>query len=228
MVGRGLFAEAKSKSDRALIKVEESKLDLKLYLPQNAASLWSCYRSQLLAQLMRILGIDHLGAEKQIYRLLTEEITQLQDVMVDEDIPHVSWLECPKIPAEENEHAAPATRLELTTAAAAFKTTNKHLNLTVKFPIGRMSELPVEIPEPTRPTAKYRQLLEKVVTQAQQIFGEKQDLDSLSMTSVREALDEVSLPLNMHQILGIQASQATSFEACAKIGAAGELFVRVS
>lgn len=66
---------------------------------------------------MRILGIDNSGAEKQIYRLMTEATTQLQNIMVEEDIPNMSWLEPPSTPAkvEDDIHVTYATPLEYAT-----------------------------------------------------------------------------------------------------------------
>lgn len=203
-------------SDRVLIKVEERDHRLVLYLPRNAASFQSCYRSQLPAQLMQTLGIDNSGAEKQIYRLLTEDTLQLENIMVDEDIPHVSWLEKPYIPAkvEDNLHDAYAT--------ATLTATRKYVN---SLAVGWAPEPPIEKLQPRTHTVEYRQLLERVIRQAQQIPGKEKDRSAFSMTPLGEALDEGPLPSDIRQILGLQRGQAMTFEDNAKIGAAGELFV---
>lgn len=217
VVKQGLTV-AESRSDRVLIKVEESNLRLKLYLPQDPASLQSCCCSQLPAQLMQILGIDNSGAEKQIYRLLTEDTTQLQNIMVDEDIPHVLWLKKPHIPAEFVDNVLDAY------STTSFKATRKYLN---SLAVGLAPKPRMENLQPIH-TVEYRQLLERVIRQAQRIPGKEKDRGAFSMTSVHEALDGATLHSDIRQILGIQGGQAMNFEANAKIGAAGELFVSLA
>ena len=91
--------EFEAKSDRALLKVKQSKKRLKVYIPRDVSKRKSCYSTQMPTELMRILGIVGDRAEKKIYRLLTEPVGALDRVMEDEDIPAVSWLERVPIPS---------------------------------------------------------------------------------------------------------------------------------
>ena len=220
--------EVEAPSDRALIKVEEIDNHLRLYLPEDPDTLKSCYRSQLPAQLMLILGIDNPGAEKQIYRLLTESNTQLQKVMEEEDIPEVPWL-C-KLPvltqAAESTHAPLATPLEIIRRVTSPGVARENLLSPVEIPARQTFELALDASPRTLPSDEYRRLLERVVKQARRSDSEFPGADDLSMTALRQALDDVPiLPLNIRNVLGLREDQLMSFEDNAKIGAAGELFV---
>ena len=99
LIIEGTSGTIRVRSERALVKVEETDDSLKIYAPSNEAGLYSCLRTELPRELSIILGIPDNGADKQVYRILNEEQTTLIDIMRDEDIPKVSWLDEPPVPA---------------------------------------------------------------------------------------------------------------------------------
>ena len=86
-------------SDRAVPRVDRDKSGLKICVASDPKSLYSCYRGELPAKVAGLLGIQASAAEKEIYRILNDEGRSLDDIMDDEDIPRIAWLEKPSTPA---------------------------------------------------------------------------------------------------------------------------------
>ena len=91
-------------SDRAVPRVDKEEGRLEICVPSDPESLYSCYRAELPAEVAVLLGIQDSTAEKKIYRILNDEGRSLDDIMDDEDIPRVAWLEKPSIPAPSDVH----------------------------------------------------------------------------------------------------------------------------
>jgi hypothetical protein len=209
------------RSDRAVVKVKEHSDQLKLYVPTDVAGLRSSYHAQLPAHLIRILGVNNQRAERQIYRILTEKVAQLPKIMEEEDIPDISWLEQLTVD-RHSKSLLGASRV----VGEGYGDSAPEI-----FPgIGLNSEQTSNEFEQAVNDIEYRRLLQRVVRQARTIPGflESTDDTVFSMDNMHEALEEASLPLTIRQILGVQENEPLTFDANAKIGAAGELFVSLS
>jgi hypothetical protein len=102
LIVKSVDNDVEVRSDRALVKVEKTPDGLKIHVPSDTAGLYSCYRTELPAELVSILGITDSKADKQVYRILNDEGNSLDDIMFDEDIPAVDWLEKPLVPSQDD------------------------------------------------------------------------------------------------------------------------------
>lgn len=113
--------DVEAKNDRSLVKIEQLEGRLKICVPSNEAGFYSCYRTELPAELVSTLGIEDAKAEKQVYRIMNDEAMSLDAVMRDEDIPDVAWLEKPPAPPSSIAAPVPAvTARSLSPATTSF------------------------------------------------------------------------------------------------------------
>jgi len=84
-------------SRRAQILVEGVDSTYRICVPRPASEQRSCYRSKLPEQMLRILGISDHSALHSVSRVLSEPLADLDDVMLDLNIPPASWLVTPPI-----------------------------------------------------------------------------------------------------------------------------------
>jgi hypothetical protein len=214
-------------SDRTLLKIEQDEQELNIYVPVDPVQQQLCYRTQMPAQLMKLLGINVTGAEKQIYRILTEPASQLDRIMVEEDIPTVLWLERVAV-CEDEETGWSRAPADLTTALTVDGDAILQYSSRAS-PLAPASPSTQSYVVDAFPLARYRRVLEHVVRHAQKIPQKPalQTEDRFSTRSLQESLDEIGQPMSL-QDFGIVPGQPMTFEARARIGAAGELYVSPS
>ncbi len=95
LVVRRAGDDVEARSDRALVKLEQTGGSLKIYMPSDEAGLNSSLPTELLSGLVSILDVTNAKATKQVYRSLNDEASSLDAVLKDEDTLHVTWLEKP-------------------------------------------------------------------------------------------------------------------------------------
>ena len=83
------------RSNRAVVKLEQVDAALHMYVPSDAGGLYSCFHTELPGELTRFLGIEDRGAAKTIYRILNDQVKDLDTIMEDEDVPDYFWIEKP-------------------------------------------------------------------------------------------------------------------------------------
>ena len=231
--------EAKVRSDRALVKIEQSEQSLVINVPGDETGLYSCYRNELPSELARILGIETDRAVKPVYRILKDEETELDDIMKDEDIPSYSWFEKPpplmvfrdpeptkmqdtgvdgdEIPGS-NEEIVITTRLE-----RCSQESSQNLPAPAMTFFEQVPDNSTALQRVTQQRA-YRRLLDSVIRQARSL-PESASEGSFSLAQIGEALDDIRPNSSLLQYLGRGYGGQGRFEDNAKVGAAGELFV---
>ena len=236
-------------SDRALVKINMSDQHLSIYVPSDAAGLYSCYRTELPAELVKILGIEDSGAAKQVYRILNDEATTLDGTMSNEDIPKVEWLGKVELPESSFSGVGVQTEcVETPTNGVLVTPTRSNARAMGVFqtpePPSFVSRNPVGgLFPPTPPPSispggtlgqvardnAYRQLLGNVANQARRI-PQKFRSEPFSMTDLAESL-EASVDPN-YDLVHLRQALSTEYGAAnfpdignSRIGAAGELFV---
>ena len=79
-------------ANKAYLVVKEERDCLWIVLPENDKERKLCLRSQLPGKLLDFFQIRKSNAEKQIYRFINEVDMGTDELISDEDIPHVEWL----------------------------------------------------------------------------------------------------------------------------------------
>lgn len=85
--------EIKVPTDKASIIVSTEDHSLRIVVPKDFIKRKSCFRSRLPQSLASVLGLYTTSDEKQIYRIINEVDMGTDQLMHEEDIPSVSWLE---------------------------------------------------------------------------------------------------------------------------------------
>ncbi|KIX09215.1 uncharacterized protein Z518_00294 [Rhinocladiella mackenziei CBS 650.93] len=206
------------RSDRAVVKVEQSDEALAIYVPDDNDGLYSCFHTELPGELTKFLGIEDRGRMKTIYRILNDVERDLDTIMGDEDIPGYSWIDKPPTLPQPLQVPVAPRRRESVESDSSMST---HLSLQEDLHVDRpVTQAPVW--QHVARTELYKKLLREVVRQARRIGDAS--TSSLSLTEIEEALNELENPLNYDELRRELATYGT-FEENARIGAAGELFV---
>ncbi len=87
-------------SDRAFIHHELVDGQLKIYVPLDQQQRRACYRSQLPGLLTNIMGIS-TSATFNISSIISCALADLYDILLEQDVPTVSWIERPVIEIPE-------------------------------------------------------------------------------------------------------------------------------
>ncbi|USP74759.1 hypothetical protein yc1106_02033 [Curvularia clavata] len=83
-------------SKRIAIHSEISEGMIKIYVPNETQHRETCYRSQLPHLLTNILSVDR-SATLDIWTIISSNIEDLEDILVQQDIPPVPWIDRPVI-----------------------------------------------------------------------------------------------------------------------------------
>jgi hypothetical protein len=240
------------RNDRAVVECNLSSGSLSLYVPSDRNGLQSCYETEMPGKIANeVLGIEDRGASKIVLRLLNDPSRDTDDIMRDEDIPDVAWIEKPPIvvqrpPTERTPSTTttsqsmiePATdtmveQLPLTTATATNMAVTVRETMTSaqapRRPLVFAQPVPIvtnlEEEAPWRRVARseqYRKVLEEVTRQARRLPRDSEA--DLELGAINEAIGDLSLSINYADLTTAFIGQST-FENNARIGAAGELFV---
>jgi hypothetical protein len=227
--------EVEVKSDRALVKIEQSEQSLAISVPSDEAGLYSCYRTELPSELAHILGIETDRAEKPVYRILNDEEMELDDIMKDEDIPSYSWFQKP--PPSTRVRGPGLTTTHGTELGDDLQENNGDVVVTTRFETSSRQELPAPATPPPQSISygsstlqhvaqerAYRRLLQSVVRQARRLPEAAAEAE-FSLAEIGDALDDLTSQSSLRQYLGLGYGSQATFEDNARVGAAGELFV---
>lgn len=229
--------ENRVRSDRALVKVEQTDHSLTISVPRDLNELNSCYRTELPSQICRILGLEKDKAReslKQVYRILNDEKVTLEDIMKEEDIPSYDWFEKPEVSAtvrgpglattlasEPPETLQPATQeVVVRSRQEAFSPQETPTTLTPPT-TSQVSRFGAASTLPRATTDRsYLRLLQSITRQARrspEAGAGPGSSDNLSLATLDDALDDLATE---QQYFGDAHDHGNN-----KIGAAGELFV---
>lgn len=117
------------RSDRPVLHDEFFENQLKLYVPHNTSQQAACYRSQLPNFMARFLGVTG-GATHPISLILSSNLSVLEDILFEQDIPPVEWIEQPRI-----ERPTPSEDDRSTTAAPTPRSPASHYDGSVTLPM---------------------------------------------------------------------------------------------
>lgn len=238
------------RSTRAVVKIDTLDDQIRLYVPSDKDGLYSCYCTELPGELSKALRIDGQGANKTIYRLLNDQVKDLETIMQDEDLIEYPWIPKPAqraravtpgmvAPDADNSQdiqiCGPQTEETQTDIRSASQSQQLVLMREI-IPEGRANQtlpprpiaqvnLRMPIEQPWRRVARdeaYRKLLREVTRQARRVTRGLSGPFSLSDMS--DALSEMNANVNFDSLrMGLEGN--SDFESNARIGAAGELFV---
>ena len=242
----------KAQSDRVLGKVERMSESLTFYVPQEQEAQKSCYRSYLPVEIAKLLKPTSSGADRKIYRILTEPIIYLNSVMVEEDIPQIDWIEKHQsllqlsVLDEAAAEAANAATIEPLETAPAFESRSTFAfnfgtnSRTIRpwYP-GRSSSPMPPLPADSNSTVNpityptfdfemgkegYRGLLQRVIRLARNAGRDEtqQPNNNFDMSDLRHSLPGQSI--SVAAMFGIQGAARGHPSVTNRIGAAGELF----
>ena len=218
---------------------------LKIFVPKDDTQRRRCYRAHLSKQLMEFLHVTTESANKQLYRILNDHPSTLDEILGEEGIPEVEWLARPDYPDEDSDQASDDLVISESASAqsrqssASDETTGLEIvprdgHLALRFgEAGRIHAYPRSlmyddgdsnfesgIPDPYSPE-RYRKVLEHVVRRAQ---GVERRRTNGGTAYDMGALSETLFSLNPED-LGIVPGQRIHPGVFRRIGAAGELFV---
>ncbi|KAF1842835.1 uncharacterized protein K460DRAFT_367777 [Cucurbitaria berberidis CBS 394.84] len=163
-------------SDRAFIHHEEVDGQLRIYVPAEQQQCRACYRSQMPELLTRVLGVD-ASAKFNISSIVASSLRDLDDILTEQDVPSVDWIEKPAIDIPElSEDERPRTPIPHSVFDDSDATTivNDSGYLTPRAPSRYRDESEhtpsrVDIRDAIQPPspAQYPRLIEQVVQIAQ-------------------------------------------------------------
>lgn len=161
----------KVQSERIAIHSEISEGMIKIYVPYKTQQRRICYRSQLPNLLTNILSTGP-SANFDISTIISSSIEELEDVLVEQDIPPVSWVNKPMIvvpygPEDDRPITPPAFHTGSDSATAFSRSRPITPDATPTYH-GRAVPTPDEeyIAEAT-PPPEYPVLIEQIVRSAQ-------------------------------------------------------------
>jgi hypothetical protein len=234
------------RSERAVVRIDETSDRLQIYVPSDPEGLYSCYCTELPIELAKALGIDDRGASKVIYRIINDQVKNLETIMRDEDLSQFSWIPRPATAPRQIPISPPRQDLVADQPSGVPQqngATEEEGDIFV-MPSGgvhaQSTSESSDVPEPgfrneyvaplqtpwqrVARSELYRKLLQSVIEQGRRTRGQTQDPFSLSQLG--HALNDSGITVD-HDELGREFSFIPPQER-ALIGAAGELFVRVS
>jgi hypothetical protein len=208
--------------NRVCLKLsEDDNGQLSLYFPQDARIRASCYRSQLPKLIQRFLGIADLAAEFGIHLVLDADADCLGDVLAENDIPSVSWIAVDEQYRSGTSHGNGDEDADVLTTPSTGDSSGKDDGDIVGL---RPADVVLDL---IKEEDIYRQLLDTVVKRARS-EGKNQSAGAgnWNLQALADALPE-ERPTDTAPPDLIPAFITYSVAHNNKIGAAGELYVRV-
>jgi hypothetical protein len=232
------------RSERAVVRVDETSDRLKIYVPSDHDGLSSCYCTELAGELAKSLRIEDCSADKIIYRIINDQVRDLDTIMQDEDLHRYPWLPQPVIrarpmrppfngqsdainlpggaTAEEDggDHGPPMIVTQNTASQSQHS-----LSITYVESEPELDQV-VSLQHPWQRVVRseqYLRLLRSVISQGRRLRSGLQDAFSLSQLD--SDLDKIIAHIDHHELT--REFWPTRPDERAWIGAAGELFVRI-
>lgn len=215
-------------SDRLAIHHDVCDEQIKVYVPADEQQRRSCYRSQLPKLLATILGVP-LSATFDISNIVSCNLPDLENVLVEQDISSVDWIERPVIVIPnvtvEQRLSTPAPTIAESETATLVKTVAGPMTPEAT-PIRYRRSVSREDPEvfvETAPPEQYPDLIEQVVRSARQAGHGYRNAEA----------DDVHEPVPRGQYREFDHSatfgvrSGNGFVHDRRIGAAGEAYVRL-
>jgi hypothetical protein len=187
-------------SDRAFIHHDTRDTKLKIYVPKDERKRRACYRSQLPELLTSILGAGS-HATFNVSSIVTSTLRDLDEVLIEQDIPPVDWIRKPVIEDKdyvEDERPYPAALVAE--------------NDDITTLIGGISRLA------TKPPAQYPEFIDRVVGSAQRAAN-----NYLAPEAAAPSKDEKLSHLDYQAMFGNRNRDPSAYDR--RIGAAGEAYV---
>ena len=214
-------------SERIAIHSEISEGMIKIYVPNKTEQRQICYRSQLPNLLRNILSIDP-SATFDISIIISSSIEELEDVLVQHDIPPVAWIDRPVMVVP----CGPGNDRPITPPASHTVSDSETL-----FPRSRpvtpdatptYHRRPVPIPEvgyvaATTTPPEYPALIDQVVRSAQRAGGMRHNAED-----VVDQIPFADRARDFDHYATFGSRERDPFVHDRRIGAAGEGYVRPS
>ncbi|KAF2704317.1 hypothetical protein K504DRAFT_507325 [Pleomassaria siparia CBS 279.74] len=181
---------------------------LNIYIPEDVEQRRICYRTHLPDLLVRITGINR-AALHDIAIILASDLRDLNDILVEQDISDVSWIEKPVIhqsDLQDGEQRTPGTPANADRHVNPNEDTASHMTAGLSQSTPRGASIALVTPAP----AQYRDLIDQVIRSARIL---NQD-------------DRADIPgrcFDPTSTFGIR--QQSEFTYNRRIGAVGEAFV---
>jgi hypothetical protein len=197
-------------SNRASIYHEINGSILKIYVPSQKRQKQSCYRSQLPKLLSGILRLDQT-ATFDISTIMESRLRDLEDMLVEQDIPPVDWIEKPVIDLKdfpEDDDTSTPTVSEADTLIGGMSRP-----FTPSNPVSRgRDQSNYYSPASYRPLHQYPKLIEQVTRCAERAGGK--NIQPIEVACSR---------FNHEATFGSREADQIAHDR--RIGAAGEAYV---
>jgi len=220
---------------------------LQVSVPKQEEERISCYRLYLPVEIMRLFDIQDGAAERQIYRILNEADMEAEEIMRQEDIRAVPWLERPPPLTPKpacNLRRSPSIERDLLPWLGSPVDSSQPIGsdeevsetdsiaLQVSHGPRRTPALPASVPRQNIATydeRSYRWLLGRVVDQAKRAaMVDAAEDPSASLEWMNAQLAQMNLASSTSSDPEFSAIFGDSTTLTTKMGAAGELFVWIS
>lgn len=205
---------------------------LKFYVPKDEHQRESCYRSQLPKLLASIMSIA-LEATQAVFMILSQKVTTLDDILLEQDIPMVDWIPKPVYAVPISPASQPTAASEnLNTGREREHSLTPSLELTSHTPAtpqssGRPSDLQFDAPNSgnARPPL-YERLIEEVVQSAHRARNQQQR-PSTNQQQLQRYSSHDNSPIfeyDHEETFGNRDADTLAHDM--RIGASGESYVR--
>jgi hypothetical protein len=214
-------------SERIAIHSEISEGMIKIYVPSQPQQRRICYRSQLPNLLTNILGIGQ-SATFDISTIITSSIEELEDVLVEQDIPPVAWIDRPVIVVPYSPEDGRPTTPPASHAGSDSETLVPRSGLVTPDATPKYHRRAVPIPDAgysaeTTPPPQYPALIEQVVRSAQRTTRTHHNAEDIADQT--PSADRIR---DYDHYATFGSRKRNPFVHDRRIGAAGEGYVRSS
>jgi hypothetical protein len=213
-------------SDRAVIYSDISDAKIKVYVPSEIGQRRACYRSQLPELLTNILGLSR-AATFNVSSIIAFTLEELEDILVEQDIPPVEWINKPVIVipelVEPRRPITPAPSVDDSDAATLVDPRSGLITPSATPPrYGRtVNVLEAREHVEATPPAQYPDFIDQVVRSAQRAGPRARNV---SPTIADPAPEPEVYPQFDHQAT-FGTRDGNAFVHDRRIGAAGEAYV---
>ncbi|CAO2653065.1 Nn.00g024760.m01.CDS01 [Neocucurbitaria sp. VM-36] len=217
-------------SDRVFIHHEVVEDHIKIYVPAEERQRKTCYRSQLPELLASILGVD-ASAKFNISSIVISDLRDLDDVVREQDVPTVDWIEKPVFStsevSEDDHDGAPTPRSAFGDSDTGTFVNQESRPLTPRTPSRHENEYQrtpsrANVQDMIRDAtpAQYTRLIEQVVQSAQRANNQQlaRNIDVARTAPLDEEGD-----FDHVAIFGVRENNEFAHDR--RIGAVGEAFV---
>jgi len=201
------------KSNRSFLHHALSEGQLDIYVPNDRQKRRACYESQLPKLLAMLMEVDHsAGATFDISGVIRINSAKIDDLLLERDIPSVSWIEKPVFDTSES--------------VGDDSSEDSDSSSTLEFPTRHactVSRLSFESSAQVQPPPLYGDLIDQVVRSAQRANDQYRRERGLP---VDDALAHADNHRYIDHVAAFGHRGLDQFAHDRRIGAAGEAYVR--